>query len=128
MRVAWWNQLAVLAEQQAIAEGRTLIDLREWRFVESLDWQPPPEFAYLNWFVLDPESDELVKIDGKLATERVAYEHFRKLLVPFETGRERDGVKWPNVAWYREGKPFYVADVSFDPVKRPVLVCIGGIR
>lgn len=120
MRVGWWHQLALANEG-----GLTI---REWRFVESIDWEPPPEFAHLIWFVIDPDSDEVVMHEDKPVPEKVVYAYFRERLVPFDTGRERDGVKWPCVAWYSDGKPFYVADVSYDAVKRPVLICIAGIR
>jgi hypothetical protein len=54
---------------------------REWRFVESVDWKPPPEFAHVCWYMIDPDSDHFIRHDGKPMSERAVYAYWRERLI-----------------------------------------------
>lgn len=73
------------------------LGLHEWRFVAS-NWIDPT--AHHVWCVV---------------TDQTLIDEWREKL------KDAD-----RQAWYRHGVVAYTAEVSYDPVVRPVLVCIGG--
>jgi hypothetical protein len=71
--------------------------LREWRFVPT-NWVDP--MAHHAWCVI---------------TDPMLISEWREKLKDAE-----------RVTWYRHGLAAYTAEISYDPVVRSVLVCIGG--
>ena len=88
----------------------------EYRFVPK-NWEgPPSEFSHVCWYVFDPvkHADDYTKIKADMIG--------RKERLKAWCNEDWDGTG----RWYHRAQP-WAAKVTYDEVKRPILVLIGNI-